>query len=99
MGDWRSGKVQVRYQSIAVLPFRNLSGDPAQDYFADGLTEVLITSLSKIRSLRVLSRSSAMTYKHTSKKVTQIAREVNVDTVVDGSAIQSMETESESRSN
>jgi TolB-like protein/Tfp pilus assembly protein PilF len=76
-----------KYRSIAVLPFKNLSGDPAQDYFTDGLTEVLITSLSKIGSLRVLSRSSAMTYKNASKKVTQIAREVNVDTVVEGSAI------------
>jgi len=78
-----------KYRSIAVLPFENVSGDPSQEYFADGLTEVLITSLSKISSLRVLSRSSAMTYKHASKKVTQIAREVNVDTVVDGSVIQS----------
>jgi len=76
-------------RSLAVLPFRNLSGDPAQEYFADGLTEVLITSLSKIGSLRVLSRSSAMTYKNASKKVTQIAREVKVDTVVEGSVIQS----------
>lgn len=73
------------YGSIAVLPLVNLSGDPSRDFFADGLTEALITNLSKIRSLRVLSRTSAMTYKNAAKKVAQIAREVNVDAVVEGS--------------
>ena len=87
---WRSGdKLQGRYHSIAVLPFRNLSGDQAQEYFADGMTDVLIASLSKIGSLRVLSRTSAMTYKHTPKNLAQIARELDVDALVEGSVNQS----------
>src|SRR4029077_12531943 len=79
----RPGASQVR--SIAVLPLKNLSGDPAQDYFAEGITEELITELAKIRSLKVISRTSVMHYKGTSKTLPQIARELNVDAVVEGS--------------
>ena len=61
-------------RSIAVLPLQNLSGDPAQDFFADGMTEELITELSRIHSLRVISHTSVMEYKGTSKHLPQIAR-------------------------
>ncbi len=71
--------------SIAVLPLDNLSRDPEQDYFADGLTEALITELSKISALKVVSRTSAMQYKGVKKPMPQIARELGVDGVVEGS--------------
>jgi len=70
--------------SIAVLPLANLSADPAQEYFTDGLTEELITELAKISRLRVISRSSVMHFKETRKTVPEIARELNVDAVVEG---------------
>jgi TolB-like protein/DNA-binding winged helix-turn-helix (wHTH) protein/Flp pilus assembly protein TadD len=73
--------------SVAVLPLENLSGDPEQEYFADGMTETLITELSKIRALRVVSRQSVMHYKGTDKPLPEIARELNVDAVVEGSAL------------
>ena len=75
--------------SIAVLPLANLSGDPAQDYLADGMTDELIGSLAKIPSLRVISRTSAMQYKGARKALPQIARELHVDAVVEGSITQS----------
>ena len=71
--------------SLAVLPLENLSGDPQQQYFADGMTEELTTELSQVSSLRVVSRTSAMRYKGTQKSVPEIARELNVDAVVEGS--------------
>jgi len=71
--------------SLAVLPLENLSGDPQQQYFADGMTEELTTELSQVRSLRVVSRTSTMRYKGTQKSVPEIARELNVDAVVEGS--------------
>jgi TolB-like protein/Tfp pilus assembly protein PilF len=71
--------------SLAVLPLENLSGDASQDYLADGMTDELITSLSKIRSLRVTSRTSVRHYKGTRKTVAEIARELQVDAVVEGS--------------
>jgi TolB-like protein/Tfp pilus assembly protein PilF len=74
-----------RIESIAVLPLENLSGDPQQEYFADGMTEELITDLAQIGALRVSSRTSAMRYKGTKKPVPDIARELNVDAVVEGS--------------
>lgn len=73
--------------SLAVLPLLNMSGDPAEDYFADGMTEALIIDLSKIRALRVISRTSVMQYKGTKKPLPQIARELNVDGVVEGSVV------------
>jgi TolB-like protein/Flp pilus assembly protein TadD len=71
--------------SLAVLPLENLSHDPEQEYFADGMTEALITDIAKIRTLRVISRTSVMRYKGTKKPLSQIARELNVDAVVEGS--------------
>ncbi|MBA3514007.1 MAG: protein kinase, partial [Pyrinomonadaceae bacterium] len=72
-------------KSLAVLPLDNLSGDPAQDYFADGMTEALITSLAKVSALRVISRTSVTQYKGTRKTVPEIARELNVDAIIEGS--------------
>jgi serine/threonine-protein kinase len=74
-------------RSIAVLPLRNLSNDPSQEYFADGLTESLISDLARIKALRVISRTSAMTYKGSPKSLPEIARELNVDAVLEGSAL------------
>ncbi|MGC9996298.1 MAG: protein kinase [Terriglobia bacterium] len=75
----------LRIQSLAVLPLENLSRDPEQEYFADGLTDDLITDLGKIANLRVISRTSVMRYKGGAKKLLpQIARELNVDAVVEG---------------
>ena len=76
-------------RSIAVLPLANLSGDPSQEYFADGMTEQLITDLAKVGSLRVISRTSAMQYKGTKKGLPEIARELNVDGIVEGSVMRS----------
>jgi TolB-like protein/DNA-binding winged helix-turn-helix (wHTH) protein/Tfp pilus assembly protein PilF len=76
--------------SLAVLPLNNPSNDPAQEYFADGMTEELINSLAKIEALRVISRTSAMTYKGVrNKSLPRIARELNVDAIVEGSVLQS----------
>jgi TolB-like protein/Tfp pilus assembly protein PilF len=72
-------------RSIAVLPLENLSGDPEQEYFADGMTEALITSLAKVGAIKVISRTSVMRYKGTSKSIPEIARELNVDGIVEGS--------------
>jgi TolB-like protein/DNA-binding winged helix-turn-helix (wHTH) protein/Flp pilus assembly protein TadD len=74
-------------RSLAVLPLDNLSGDAGQDYFADGMTEELITDLAQIRALRVVSRTSVMMYKGTRKPLPEIARELNVDAVVEGSVL------------
>jgi eukaryotic-like serine/threonine-protein kinase len=71
--------------SLAVLPLENLSGDPEQEYFADGMTEELTTVLSEIGSVRVISRTSAMRYKSTNKPLPEIARELGVDEVMEGS--------------
>jgi TolB-like protein/DNA-binding winged helix-turn-helix (wHTH) protein/Flp pilus assembly protein TadD len=78
-------------RSLAVLPLENLSGDPAQDYFADGMTDALITDLGQIGALRVISRTSAMTYQHHEKSLPEIARELNVDAVVEGTVSRSGE--------
>jgi serine/threonine-protein kinase len=72
-------------RSLAVLPLGNLSGDPAQEYFADGMTEALISNLARIRALKVISRTSAMRYKGSPKLLPEIARELNVDGVIEGS--------------
>jgi eukaryotic-like serine/threonine-protein kinase len=76
-------------RSIAVLPLTNLSGNPEQDYFAEGMTEALIGDLSHIAALRVVSRASVMRYKGTQKPVADIARELNVETVAAGSVMRS----------
>ena len=74
-------------ESIAVIPLQNLSGDPSQEYFADGMTEELITELSRIESLRVISHTSVMDYKGTKKHLPEIARELGVDAILEGSVI------------
>src|SRR5215469_5265480 len=74
-----------KIESIAVLPLRNLSGDPQQEYFADGMTEELITSLAKIRTLRVTSRTSVMPYRDSRKSLREIGKELNVDALLEGS--------------
>jgi len=74
-----------RIEGLVVLPLENLSGDPEQEYFADGMTEELIADLAQIQALRVISRTSAMRYKGTRKTMEEIGRELNVDAVVEGS--------------
>ncbi|MGO8733109.1 MAG: protein kinase domain-containing protein [Terriglobia bacterium] len=78
-----------RIESLAVLPLENLSRDPEQGYFADGMTEALITDLASVAGLRVISRNSAMRYKDSSKPIQVIARELKVDAVVEGSVLRS----------
>jgi serine/threonine protein kinase len=78
-----AGRGEIR--SIAVLPLENLSRDPEEEYFADGMTEALITEFAQIRALRVTSRTSVMQYKHVQKTLPQIARELDVAAVVKGS--------------
>jgi TolB-like protein/DNA-binding winged helix-turn-helix (wHTH) protein/Tfp pilus assembly protein PilF len=78
-----------RIRSIAVLPLENLTGDSTQEYFVDGMTDALITDLAKIQSLRVISRTSAMHYKNTHLPLAEIARELNVDGVVEGTVVRS----------
>jgi TolB-like protein len=79
------GKQIIQEKSIIVLPFENMSPDPDQDYFSDGLTEEIITDLSQIHDLLVISRSSAMTFKGAKKKCSEIAQEVGVQYVLEGS--------------
>ena len=76
-------------RSLAVLPLENLSGDASQDYFSDGMTDELITELGQISELRVISRTSVMTYKGAHKSLPQIARDLNVDSVVEGTVLRS----------
>jgi serine/threonine protein kinase/Tfp pilus assembly protein PilF len=84
--QWRhASSPSPHIESLAVLPLKNLTGDPAQEYFADGMTEELTTDLSKIGAVRVISRTSAMRYKDANKSLPEIARELNVDAVVEGS--------------
>ena len=78
-----------RIYSIAVLPLQNLSGDPSQDYLADGMTDALITSLAQSKSLKVISSTSSMRYKGKDKRLADIAKELNVEMVVEGSVTRS----------
>jgi TolB-like protein/DNA-binding winged helix-turn-helix (wHTH) protein len=75
--------------SIAVLPLQNLSADPAQEYFSDGMTDALITDLAEVSSLRVISRTSTIRYKKSGKSLPQIARELHVDGIVEGTVLRS----------
>ena len=79
------GRKGAAIRSLAVLPLQNLSGDANQEYFADGMTEELIASLARIGAIQVTSRTSVMTFKGTKKRLPEIARELNVDAVVEGS--------------
>ncbi|MHC4192492.1 MAG: protein kinase domain-containing protein, partial [Planctomycetota bacterium] len=74
-------------KAIVVLPFENLSGDPEQEYFVDGMTDALSAELGKIKALRVISRTSAMQYKDTDKVIPEIAKELSVDAVIEGSVL------------
>ena len=91
MGDIEAGRVEGRPSfaggtyRIAVLPLVNISPDPQDEYFADGMTEELISTLSRIRGLRVIARTSVMQYKRTSKSITDIGRELKVETILEGS--------------
>ena len=93
VGDFRhrlfGGQPRTPVQSIAVLPLVSLSNDVNQDYFADGMTEALTTDLGKISALRVISRTSVMQYKGTKKSLPEIARELQVDALVEGTVLRS----------
>jgi TolB-like protein/Flp pilus assembly protein TadD len=94
-GSWRekllARATPIHIRSIAVLPLENLSGDPAQEYFTDGMTDALITNLAQISSLKVISRTSVIRYKGTKKTLPEIGRELNVDGVVEGTVVRSGE--------
>jgi TolB-like protein/Flp pilus assembly protein TadD len=93
--EWRrqlwAGEARSQIRSIAVLPLENLSGDSGQEYFADGMTDALITDLAQISSLKVISRTSVMRYKGTRKPLPEISKELNVDGIVEGTVIRSAE--------
>src|SRR5215467_11854631 len=88
-GAVRTVEIPCSIDSIAVLPLINLSGNPSQEYFADGITEALIAELAKIGSLRVVSRTSVMRYKGTAEPVSQIARALRVTGILEGSVVKS----------
>jgi len=83
------GRVSPPLRSLAVLPLESLSGDASQEYFADGMTDELIATLGQISALRVISRTSVMPYKRARKPLPEIARELNVDAVVEGTVMRS----------
>jgi TolB-like protein/DNA-binding winged helix-turn-helix (wHTH) protein/Flp pilus assembly protein TadD len=85
----RSTAANQKIGSLAVLPLANLSGDSEQEYFADGMTEALITTLGKVSALRVISHTSVMRFKHTKEPLPDIARELNADAVVEGTVLRS----------
>jgi len=85
----RGATSSQQIQSLAVLPLQNLSDDPSQEYFSDGMTEELITELSRISGMKVISRTSVMRYKNTDKSLPEIARELGVDGIVEGSVLRS----------
>jgi TolB-like protein/Tfp pilus assembly protein PilF len=85
---WRGNtNAETGLRSIAILPLANLSGDPQQDYFADGITEELINDLGQVSTLRVISLTSSLSYKGTHKNLPEIARELNVQGVVEGGVV------------
>lgn len=83
-GHSRTTGSAAQIRSVAVLPLENLSSDPEQEYFADGMTDEIITDLAKMGGLRVISRTSVLRFKHSREALPQIARELNVDAVVEG---------------
>jgi TolB-like protein/DNA-binding winged helix-turn-helix (wHTH) protein len=86
---WRERSAENNIRSLAVLPFENLSGDPNQEYSVNGMTDELTTNLAKIKSLRVISRTSAMKYKNLRTPLAEIARSLHVDAVLEGSVVRS----------
>lgn len=89
LGGWVGSPVHGRIESLAVLPLEDLSGDSVQGYFANGMTDALITRLAQIGSLRVISRTSIMRYRGSGKALREIARELDVDAVVEGTVLRS----------
>lgn len=90
--DFLTGRARTpQVQSLAVMPLENLSHDPEQDYFAEGITDALITELGQISALQVKSRTSVMQYKKTDKSLPQIAKELNADMVIEGSVLRAGE--------
>lgn len=87
--DRRLGGPSASIRAIAILPLANLSGNPDQEYFADGITEALITELAKVKALKVISRTSVMRYKGGTKPLREIARELDVEGVVEGAVVRS----------
>jgi serine/threonine-protein kinase len=85
----RTGAADATIRSLAVLPLENQSQDPDQEYFSDGMTEALTADLARVGGLRVISRTSAMSYKRAAKPLPQVARELGVDAVVEGSVLRS----------
>src|SRR5262249_3735266 len=86
---WLRRRNDFAIRSLAVLPLENLSGDPEQDYFADAMTDELITDLAQLPNLRVISRTSVMRYKKRERTLPEIAKELNVDAVVEGTVARS----------
>jgi TolB-like protein/Flp pilus assembly protein TadD len=86
---WLGAGPSARIEALAVLPLENLSGDPAQEYFSDGMTDALIADLAQIRALRVISRTSVMQFKRTKKLLPEITRQLKVDAVIEGSVVRS----------
>ena len=84
-GRWHAAPPPIR--SVAVLPLENLSGDPEQEYFADGMTEQLIADLARIKTLRVISYMSVMEYRNERKPVAAVVRELGVDAIIEGSVV------------
>ncbi len=89
---FRTSAGRAHIESLAVLPLENLTGDPQQEYFVDGMTEAVIAELTKIGALKVISRTSVMQYKGAKKPLPQIARELGVDGVIEGSVMREGET-------
>jgi TolB-like protein len=87
--DRRPDGPAARIQAVAILPLANLSGDPDQEYFADGITDALITELAKVKALKVISRTSVMRYKAGTKPLREIARELKVEGVIEGAVVRS----------
>lgn len=87
LGPPRPQPVHAQIDSLAVLPLENLSGDPEQIYFADGMTDALITEVARVGAVRVISRTTVLRYKGTRKTTQQIGRELNVDAVVEGTIL------------
>jgi TolB-like protein/Tfp pilus assembly protein PilF len=89
IGLRKAGLTHPRFNSLAVLPLQNLSADPQQEYFVDGMTEALITDLAKIKTMKVISRTSVMPYKNTKKSMREIASKLQADAVIEGSVMRS----------
>jgi TolB-like protein len=83
------GASRPRIESLAVLPLGNLSHDPEQEYFTDGMTEAVIADLAKIKAMKVISRTSVMPYKNSKKSMREIANELHADAVIEGSVMRS----------